>query len=133
MIYITRKIHFCAAHRLYDDTRSPEENRELFGDCVNLHGHGYMLEVTFGGQPDPRTGMLMHLSELDAAIKERVIVDLDHKNLGEDVAAFADVVPTLEMMVRFVWSRVEGAVPGARLTRVRLSQDDWFFAEYFGE
>ena len=46
MIHLTRKIRFCAAHRLYDPSLSPEENDARFGECTNLHGHNYVLEVT---------------------------------------------------------------------------------------
>lgn len=133
MIYVTRKVHFCAAHRLYDPAISPEENERRFGECVNLHGHSYTLEVTFGGEPDERTGMVIHLSDLDALIKNRVVNQLDHKHLNADVAIFKDVVPTVEMLARFVWDRLDGAVEGARLHHVRLLEDDSFFADYYGE
>jgi 6-pyruvoyltetrahydropterin/6-carboxytetrahydropterin synthase len=133
MIYITRKLHFCAAHRLYDSSLSPEANRERFGACANLHGHNYTLEVTFAGDPDEKTGMVIHLSDLDAITKERVINLLDHKHLNEDVPVFKDVVPTIEMLAKFVWERLEDSVPGARLHRVRLDEDHVFFADYYGE
>lgn len=134
MVYVTRKLHFCAAHRLYDPSLTDEENRDRFGECVNLHGHNYQLEVTFAGEPDPKTGMVMHLSQLDEVVKARVVSELDHKNLGEDVAVFKDVVPTLEMLAKYAWDRLaDGAVPGATLHRVRVSEDDRFFADYFGE
>ncbi len=133
MLYITRKMHFCAAHRLYDDSLSPEENRERFGECVNLHGHSYVLEVTFAGNPDEKTGMVVHLSELDAITKERVVRRLDHKYLNEDVDVFRDVVPTVEMLAKYVWERLEGAVPGARLHQVRIHEDNLFYADYYGK
>ena len=133
MLYITRKIHFCAAHRLYDDTLSPEQNRERFGECVNLHGHSYLLEVTFAGRPDPRTGMVIHLSALDDIARERVVRHLDHKYLNQDVDVFKDVVPTVEMLAKYVWERLDGAVPDARLHHVRLHEDELFYADYYGE
>lgn len=133
MVYVTRKIYFCAAHRLHDPALSPEENRERFGECVNLHGHNYELEVTLAGDPDDRTGMVVHLSELDAIAKSRVVDHLDHKYLNEDVVMFKDVVPTLEMLAKYVWSRLADAVPGATLHRVRLIEDNRFYADYYGE
>ncbi|MDH3216173.1 MAG: 6-carboxytetrahydropterin synthase [Candidatus Krumholzibacteria bacterium] len=133
MIYLTRKMRFCAAHRLYDPSLSPEANRDRFGECVNLHGHSYTLEVTFAGKPDAKTGMVIHLSDLDAIARERVVSILDHRNLNEDVEVFKQVVPTIEMLAKFVWDRLEGAVPGARLHHVRLLEDDSMFADYYGE
>lgn len=133
MIYVTRKTHFCAAHRLYDEALSQEANREQFGECVSLHGHNYVLEVTFAGTPDPRTGMVIHLSRLDELVKARVVNLLDHKYLNEDVTYFRSVPPTAEMIARFAWERLEGSVPDARLHRVRVYTDEWMFADYCGE
>ena len=133
MIYVTRKIHFCAAHRLYDEALSAEANRELFGECVSLHGHNYVLEVTFAGNPDPRAGMVIHLSRLDELVKDRVVNLLDHKYLNEDVTYFRAVAPTAEMIARFAWERLDGAVPDARLHRIRVYTDEWMFADYYGE
>lgn len=133
MVYVTRKMRFCAAHRLYDESLSPEENTERFGECVNLHGHSYVLEVTFAGEPDEKTGMVIHLSRLDDIVRKRVISRLDHKYLNEDVDVFHDVVPTIEMLVRYVWDRLESALPGVTLHRVRIEEDEEFFADYYGE
>jgi len=133
MIYLTRKVNFCAAHRLYDPSISREDNEERFGECTHLHGHNYTLEVTFAGDPDTRTGMVVHLTELDRIAKERVVDALDHRHLNEDVEVFKDVVPTIEMLAKYIWSRLDGAVPGAKLHRVRLNEDDRCFADYYGE
>jgi len=133
MIYVTRKIHFCAAHRLYDSSLSPEANEDRFGECAHQHGHNYLLEVTFAGRPDERTGMVVHLSDLDRTARERVVDLLDHKNLNEDVDVFRNVVPTVEMLAKYVWDRLDGSMPEARLHRVRVYEEDTFFADYYGE
>ena len=133
MVYLTRKLYFCAAHRLYVDGLSAEENRRIFGDCSRLHGHNYVLEVTFAGEPDPKTGMVIHLSELDAIVKDRVIDRLDHRNLNEDVEEFKTTPSTVEMIAKYVWGRLRGAVPGAKLHLVRIWEDQESFADYCGE
>ena len=48
MIYIIRKEHFNAAHKLYNPLWSKEKNMEEFGVCSNenWHGHNYEIEVT---------------------------------------------------------------------------------------
>ena len=132
MVHLTRKMYFCAAHRLWIDSLSPEENQKIFGECSRLHGHNYVLEVTFSGEPDPQTGMVIHLSELDAIVKERVIDHLDHRNLDEDIDEFKKVASTVEMLVRYVWDRLEKSVPAARLHRVRIYEDPESFADYYG-
>jgi len=133
MVYLTRKLYFCAAHRLYVDGLSAEENRRIFGDCSRLHGHNYVLEVTFAGEPDPKTGMVIHLSELDAIVKDRVIDRLDHRDLNEDVEEFKTTPSTVEMIAKYVWGRLRGAVPGAKLHLVRIWEDQESFADYCGE
>ena len=77
--------------------------------------------------------MVIHLSRLDAVVKERVVRLLDHTYLNEDVAVFKDVVPTIEMLARFAWERLDGAVDGATLHRVRLYEDDGLCADYYGD
>jgi 6-pyruvoyltetrahydropterin/6-carboxytetrahydropterin synthase len=133
MVFLTRKLYFSAAHRLRVEGLSEEENRRVFGECARLHGHNYVLEATFAGEPDPRTGMIIHLSDLDAIVRDRVIRELDHRNLDEDVAEFKTAASTVEMLSRFVWKRLEGAVPGAGLHRVRIWEDPDSFADYYGE
>jgi len=46
-----------------------EENRALYGQCNNIHGHGhnYVLEVTVAGPPDPATGMVVNIADLKVA------------------------------------------------------------------
>jgi 6-pyruvoyltetrahydropterin/6-carboxytetrahydropterin synthase len=126
-------MHFSAAHRLWVEGLSAEENHRIFGDCSRLHGHNYTLEVTFAGEPDPRTGMVIHLSELDKIVKDRVMNRLDHRNIDEDVDDFKGTLSTVEMLARYVWKNLEGAVPGARLHRVRIWEDPDSFADYLGE
>jgi 6-pyruvoyltetrahydropterin/6-carboxytetrahydropterin synthase len=132
MVYLTRKLYFAAAHRLRADGMTDEENRRVFGECARLHGHNYVLEVTFAGEPDSRTGMIIHLSDLDAIVKDRVIRELDHRNIDEDVPEFRNVASTVEMLARYVWQRLEGAVPGAALHRVRIWEDPESFADFYG-
>ena len=55
MIYIIRKEHFNAAHKLYNPLWSKEKNMEEFGVCSNenWHGHNYEIEVTIKGKINP--------------------------------------------------------------------------------
>ena len=75
MIYITRKEHFCAAHKLHRDEWSAEKNLETFGKCSNpnWHGHNYTLKVTVKGMPDPLTGFVLDLKKLSVLVKEKII------------------------------------------------------------
>ena len=64
-VFITRQVHFNAAHRLYNPTKSLAWNQKQYGLCTNphWHGHNYVLEVTVKGQPDPWTGVMVSVTK----------------------------------------------------------------------
>ena len=86
-VYVTRRAHFNAAHKLWNEDWSEEKNMEVFGKCANpnWHGHNYELHVTIKGEPAEETGYCMNLKELKDIIKEKVEEPIDHKNLNLDV------------------------------------------------
>ena len=87
MLYITRKMHFSASHRLHSNKLDDEENLKTYGFCNNPsgHGHNYELEVTVRGEPDPITGMVIDLKRLKDIIQKEIITHVDHKHLNDDV------------------------------------------------
>lgn len=60
MIYLSRKLHFSAAHFYRVSTWSEEENQRVFGLCShqNGHGHNYVLEVMIRGALIPSLVLL---------------------------------------------------------------------------
>ena len=60
---VIRREHFNAAHRLYNEQWSEEQNRTAFGKCSlpHYHGHNYELEIKVVGEVDPVTGFVMDL------------------------------------------------------------------------
>ena len=135
-VRITRRLHFCAAHRLARDDWSEEENRRVFGDCANpnWHGHNYDLEVTVVGPVDPGTGYVMDLGELKALVNRRVVDDLDHRNLNLDVDWMRGIVPSTENLAVAIWERVAPHIPApAELDRVVLWETPRHRVEYRGE
>src|SRR5947207_14533203 len=82
MVYLTRRTTFSAAHRLWSNYLTQEENIALYDKCANPngHGHNYVLEVTVRGTPDPHTGMVLNLTQLKQAINEYVIAWVDHRS-----------------------------------------------------
>ena len=121
MITLTRSYEFAASHRLHSPHMTEAENLEAYGKCWNPggHGHNYVLEVSVRGEPDPRSGMIVDLGELDRIVEERVVDRYDHKNLNLDLPEFAEKIPTTEVVVQEIWSRLDGALP-AELVRVKL-------------
>ncbi len=116
LIRLTRKYHFCAAHRLHSVHLSPEENKKLFGKCNNPHGHGhnYYLDVTVEGEPDPVTGMIMNLADLDAIVEREVLDKLDHKHLNLDTAEFKELNPTSEVVALVIYNMLRPHLPKLR-------------------
>lgn len=134
-VRVTRRVHFSAAHRLHSPALSDEENRRIFGLCnsPNWHGHNYELEVTVEGRPDPVTGYVVDLGLVRQAA-ERVIGDLDHRNLNLDVPWLADTIPSTENLVVAIWERLKPDIPaGGRLVRLVLWETPRNSAEYSGE
>lgn len=134
---LTREVRFSSAHRYWRPEWSEERNVETFGPCANPHGHGHMyrLEVTVRGEIDEATGFAVDLATLDALLRREVVDVLDHRNINEEVAAFAagKLIPTTENIVRWLWPRLEAGLPdGAELRRLRLREDEGLYADYFG-
>lgn len=120
-VRVTRRLHFSAAHRLGREDWSDERNREVFGLCANAnwHGHNYELDVTVAGPVDAETGYVLDLKILRDLVEERVIADLDHRNLNLDVPWLTGVNPTTENLVVAIWKRIEDGMP-ADVTLERL-------------
>lgn len=132
----TRRVHFSAAHRLYRPDWSEERNEEVFGACANpnWHGHNYELDVTVEGPVDPETGYVMDLKLLRDALEERVVGDVDHRNLNVEVAWLEGVNPTTENLVVAIWNRIVDILPrGVRLAKLVLHETPRNSVEYSGE
>ena len=137
MIYLTRKEHFNAAHKLYNPNWSEEKNREVFGKCANAnwHGHNYNLWVTIKGEVDPNTGFIMNVMDLSRIIKEFVLDNLDHKNLDIDVDFIPDgMQASTENLTRLIWQQLEPHIKEHnQLHCVKLEETENIYAEYYGE
>ncbi|NND78025.1 MAG: 6-carboxytetrahydropterin synthase [Flavobacteriales bacterium] len=137
MIYITRKEHFNAAHKLWNESWSAEKNHEVFGKCANenWHGHNYYIHVTVKGEVDRETGYLMDLKILRDIIKERVTDKLDHKNLNLDVPFLKGVIPSTENVTIAIWDQIKNDIEklGAILHCVKVYETENNYVEYYGE
>lgn len=134
-VYITRQVHFNAAHRLYNPTKSPAWNRKQYGLCTNphWHGHNYVLEVTIKGQPNPVTGYIMDLAELKRVLHAAVVDKCDHRNLNEEVPFLRGIIPSTENLVIAFWHEIAPLIPApGRLHGVRLYETPRNYAEFFG-
>ena len=136
MIYITRKEHFNAAHKLFNPAWSEEQNNATFGKCANKnwHGHNYDLYVTVKGEINPDTGFVVNLKDLSTTIRKDICDILDHKNLNLDVKGMP-TMPSTENVAIFIWAILAPKIKnmGAILHCIKLFETDSNYVEYFGE
>lgn len=135
MVYLTRKEHFNAAHKLYNENWSKEKNEEIFGLCANehFHGHNYELYVTVKGEPNTETGFVMDAKKLSLLIREKITNLLDHKNLNKQVEMLEGIIPTTENIAKVIFDELAPLITECKLHCVKLVETENIYAEYYGE
>jgi 6-pyruvoyltetrahydropterin/6-carboxytetrahydropterin synthase len=123
-LVVTRRVTFAAAHVLRRPDWDERRNQDVFGQCAGDHGHNYVLEVSVGGEPDPETGMVINLKDLDRTVKEAVVRHVDHRHLNHDVKFLRGVIPTAENLALAFWRQLDAELGGNRLRRVRLVESE---------
>jgi 6-pyruvoyltetrahydropterin/6-carboxytetrahydropterin synthase len=134
IVYLTRRETFSAAHRLWSDELSDAQNRELFGPCARDHGHGhnYVIELTLRGAVDPKTGIVVNLTEMRDALNELIIGDVDHRHLNHDSPLCRGINPTAENLVVLFWNVLHKRF-GALMHEVCLRETEKNWVRYRGE
>ena len=139
MVYVSRKEHFNAAHKLYNPAWSKEKNTEVFGPCANenWHGHNFELITTVKGKPDPDTGFVVDLKKLSVLIRKEIIEQVDHKNLNMDVDFMKGKLASTENLVIEMWKILEPKIVSiskyGKLHSLKLYETPRNYVEYFGE
>ncbi len=121
------------------------------GDCKNLHGHSYRLEITVRGLPrhqpgHPNDGMVMDFKDLKKIVNTTVLDQFDHALvLPESVPAkvietlqqqFGKVQvlsfqPTCELLLLHIVENIRHILPeGIALWQVRLHETATSFADW---
>ena len=138
MVYVNRREHFNAAHKLYNPTWSKKKNEEIFGSCANenWHGHNFELIVTVKGIINEETGFVINLKALSQLIRKEIIEKVDHKNLNLDVSFMKDKIASCENIIIEFWNilfpKIKEISPNAELYRLRLFETNRNFVDYFG-
>lgn len=76
--------------------------------CSRLHGHSFRISVHVRGEPDPILGWVQDFADIAAHFRPLHEV-LDHHYLNE-VQGLEN--PTSEMLARWIWRRLQPALPG---------------------
>lgn len=134
VVYLTRRASFAAAHRLWSDGLSADENRALFGPCARDHGHGhnYAIELTLRGGIDPKTGVVVNLTEMRDAIQELILDHVDHRNLNVDSPLCRGINPTAENLVVVFWNALSPRF-GTLMHELTLYETEKNWVRYRGE
>jgi len=91
-IYV--KDHFAAAHAL----------RGYDGNCSNMHGHNWIIEVYIQCTKLNKLGIGVDFRDAKGVIKD-VLSKFDHTTLNE-VAEFGSINPTSENISRFLYTEL---------------------------
>lgn len=120
MYHLMIKTHFAAAHRLVN----------YQGDCENLHGHNWNVEVTVAAKELDSAGLGIDFKVLKRHTKE-LLGELDHKYLN-DLPPFMQVSPSSEQIARFLFDRlsVELESDNVCLERVTVWESEYACASY---
>ena len=138
MIYVSRKEHFNAAHKLYNPKWDEEKNIEVFGPCANenWHGHNFELITTVKGWPDAETGFVIDLKKLSLLIRSEIIEKVDHKNLNLDVPFMVGKLASCENLILEFWEilspKISDISKSAILHSLKLYETPRNYVEYFG-
>lgn len=135
-MFITRRERFNAAHRLFRDDWSDEQNLEVFGKCSNplWHGHNYELFITVRGEISPETGFVVNLKSLGELVRRKIIDKVDHKNLNLEVDFLEGKIISTENLALFFWEQLADGVKklGAELHCIKITETENNFVEYYG-
>ena len=133
MPQITKQYKFCAAHKYWNDSWDEAKNVEIFDDDVKIHGHNYDLYVTIKGPTDIDSGFIINLKDLNKIVDEKVISNLDH-SLIQDNIWFTDKQPSTENLVVYIWEQIVDEIKFlAKLYCIKLRETGTIFTEYYGD
>ena len=132
---VCRRATFNAAHRLFREDWSDEQNKDVFGKCSNpnYHGHNYVLEVWLEGNIDPETGYVIDLKILKNYIKEEITERFDHRNLNLDCAEFKNLNPTAENIALVCWRLLRSRLDSKYKLTIKLWETENNVVECDGE
>lgn len=91
---LNKDMHFSSAHFIPDPSA---------GQCANMHGHTYFVNVTIAGDTLDATGFLVNFQDLKRLVHKRY----DHTVLNDHAEYAGNDFPTTEVIARTIWERIE--------------------------
>lgn len=132
-ITLTKKYNFSAAHRLYVEKFSKEDNLKIFQKCANIngHGHNYDVEITVKGITSEDTGRIVNTELLDEHVNN-IIKDLDHARLDTEIEYFQDKQSTGENIAIYFYNCLAGC-DELDIVKVKVWENSSSYFEHFKE
>ena len=119
MFELSIKGDFCAAHRL----------RGYEGNCKDLHGHTWKVEVVLMGNQLDKIGMVMDFKVAKMKLKE-VLAGMDHVYLN-DLSAFQNNNPTTENLSKHIFEEFSRVCQPFQLKRVQVWESESASVTYY--
>ncbi len=110
-----RRFTFCASRRLARDSWAREESERVYGagrEGAWGSGENYQVHLVFGGEVSPRTGFLVNLAEVKAALRGVIEERYDHRFLNLDTPPFDALPPTAENLAVTLLDEARAACRG---------------------
>lgn len=120
MYYLTIHTHFAAAHNLIN----------YQGDCENLHGHNWKVEVTVTTRELDKAGLGIDFKILKR--ETNAVLDLlDHKYLNK-IEPFIEFSPSSENIARFLFESLAKRLNNGNVTlyKVNVWESEYACASY---
>jgi 6-pyruvoyltetrahydropterin/6-carboxytetrahydropterin synthase len=120
MYRLTIHTHFAAAHNLIN----------YQGDCENLHGHNWKVEVTVSARELDKAGLAIDFKILKR--ETNAVLDLlDHKYLNE-IEPFVTNSPSSENIARFLYETLSKRLNNGNVTvyKVNVWESEYACASY---
>lgn len=120
MYQISILTHFSAAHSL----------RNYGGECENLHGHNWKVEVTVSTEKLDEAGMTIDFTLLKQKTNS-IIKHLDHHHLNE-IPHFVKINPSSENIAAYLFNLLKEELNDTtvKLTEVSVWESDTSKASY---
>lgn len=120
MYHLTIHTHFAAAHNLIN----------YQGDCENLHGHNWKVEVTVAARELDMAGLGIDFKILKRETN-RVLDQLDHKYLNE-IPPFKELSPSSENIARYLFEQLDAVLgsDNVRVEKVNVWESEYACASY---
>jgi len=120
MYRLTIQTSFAAAHNLL----------QYQGDCENLHGHNWKVDVTVAARELDKSGLGIDFKILKAETR-RLLETLDHKYLN-DLPMFKGLSPSSENIARYLFEELGRTLnnDNVTVTLVNVWESDFACASY---